>query len=47
MTAPWQIAPVLEDIHNMISGYEFISFSHIYHEGNMVTDWMPKFDFSF
>jgi len=39
---PWQIAPILEDVWNMISTCESISFSHIYREGNMAADWMAK-----
>jgi len=38
INTPWQIAPILEDIRNMISNCEFISFTHIYHEGNMAAD---------
>ena len=40
---PWQIAPILEDVWNMISTCESISFSHIYREGNMAADWMTKY----
>ena len=35
MHTPWQIAPLLEDIRNMITRCESISFTHIYREGNM------------
>jgi len=44
---PWQIAPILRDIRNMVSSCEFISFSHIYREGNTGADWMAKLDCSF
>jgi len=44
MQTPWQIAPLLEDIWNMITSCESISFSHIYREGNMAADWMAKYD---
>ena len=40
--APWQIAPILEDIWNLLSNCERISFKHIYREGNMAADWMAK-----
>ena len=40
---PWQIAPILEDIWNMISSCELISFTHIYREGNMAANWMAKY----
>jgi len=40
---PWQIAPILEDVWNMISSCELISFRHIYREGNMAADWMAKY----
>jgi len=40
---PWQIAPIIEDIWNMIPSCESISFSHIYREGNMAVDWMAKY----
>jgi len=39
----WQIAPILEDIWNMISSCETISFTHTYREGNIVADWMAKY----
>jgi len=35
---PWQIAPIIEDIWNMLSSCEIISFKHIYREGNMAAD---------
>jgi len=41
--ALWQIAPIIENIWNMISNCELISFSHIYREGNMAADWMAKY----
>jgi len=40
---PWQIAPILKDIWNMISSCELISFRHIYREGNMAANWMAKY----
>jgi len=41
--APWQIAPILEDIWNMVAGCETVLFRHIYREGNMAADWMAKY----
>ena len=41
--APWQIAPILEDIWNMVAGCEDVLFRHIYREGNMAADWMAKY----
>ena len=41
--ALWQIAPIIENIWNMIPNCELISFSHIYREGNMAADWMAKY----
>ena len=38
ISTPWQIAPTLEDIRNMTSNCESISFTHIYREGNMAAD---------
>jgi len=43
INTPWQIAFILEDIWNMISDCESISFTHIYREGNMTVDWMTKY----
>ena len=43
MHTPWQIAPLLDDIKNMITSCESISFTHIYREGNMAADWMAKY----
>ena len=40
---PWQIAPILHDIWNLIISCESISFQHTYREGNMAADWMAKF----
>jgi len=40
---PWQIAPIIEDIWNMIPSCESIAFSHIYREGNLAADWMAKY----
>ena len=40
---PWQIVPILQDIWNLISSCESISFQHTYREGNMAADWMAKF----
>jgi len=40
---PWQIAPILEDIWNMITCCESILFKHTYREGNMNADWMAKY----
>ena len=40
---PWQIAPILQDIWNLISSCESVSFQHTYREGNMAADWMAKF----
>jgi len=39
---PWQIATLIEDIWNMISSCESVSFKHTYREGNMAADWMAK-----
>ena len=39
---PWQIAPIIEDIWNMIPNCDTISFTHIYREGNIAADWMAK-----
>ena len=39
---PWQIASLLEDIWNMITSCESVSFTHTYREGNMAADWMAK-----
>jgi len=41
--APWQIAPILEDIWNMMASCEIFSFRHIYRGGNMAADWMAKY----
>jgi len=41
--APWQIAPILEDIWNMIACCEIVLFRYIYREGNMAADWMAKY----
>ena len=40
---PWQIAPILEDIWNMITCCESVLFKHTYREGNMAVDWMAKY----
>jgi len=40
---PWQIAPILHDIWNLIINCESISFQHMYREGNLAADWMAKF----
>jgi len=40
---PWQIASILQDIWNLITSCESISFQHTYREGNMAADWMAKF----
>jgi len=39
---PWQIAPIIEDIWNMLSTCQIVTFKHIYREENMATDWMAK-----
>jgi len=39
---PWQIAPIIEDIWNMLPNCDTISFRHIYREGNMAADWIAK-----
>jgi len=39
----WQIASIIEDIRNMISKCESVSFTHIYREGNLAADWMAKY----
>jgi len=44
---PWQIAPILQDIWNLITSCESISFKHTYRKGNVVADWMVKFGCSF
>jgi len=40
---PWQIAPIVEDIWNMITSCDSISFTHIYREGNLAADWIAKY----
>jgi len=40
---PWQIAPILQDIWNMIGCCETVLFRHIYREGNMAADWVAKY----
>ena len=40
---PWQIAPILQDIWNLLSSCASVSFQHTYREGNMAADWMAKF----
>ena len=43
LQAPWQIAPIIEDIWNLIADCEEVLFRHIYREGNMAADWMAKY----
>jgi len=43
INTPWQIAPIIEDIRNMISNCESISFMHTYRQGNMIADWITKY----
>jgi len=41
--APWQIAPFIEDIWNLLSHCTHTSFRHIFREGNLAADWMAKY----
>ena len=43
---PWQIAPIIEDIWNLIFSCESISFLHIFREGNIAVNWMAKYECS-
>jgi len=40
---PWQIQPLIRDIHNMIPPYVHCLFQHTYREGNMTADWVAKY----
>jgi len=43
ITAPWRIAPLIDDIRNLAAGSAHISFQHIYREGNRAADWIAKY----
>ena len=35
---PWHLTPIIEDIYWLASGFEFISWYHIFKETNFVAD---------